>query len=167
MYNDLTSPSILATQGSEVLTISATNMDYSAALIGDKAHVVAKSTNVAGVLTIICNELVGDKVDTVVNIKSIAAPSGSNCQFPCLNSSTCSNGVCQCQPDFVGNQCGIEIKQMDAEKLKFTKSLDPFESVTVIHQIKKKEENELTIALTSKEKPRGSLLLNENEVKNK
>jgi len=80
----------------------------------EKYHVIRRESTTQGVLSIICHEPLTTITNTVVNIKAIELPLGTECAHDC-GQGTCENAVCKCKEGFFGKACSKEIKLMDKD----------------------------------------------------
>ena len=129
----------------------------------EKFHVIVRESTTAGVLSIVCNEPLAPATNTVVNIKAIDLPLGGNCAHEC-GQGTCENAVCKCKDGFFGKACSKEIKLMDKEVTNFQINVLPYETFTVVGDLKDKDK-EVKLTLESDIRPLSSLLVAESESK--
>lgn len=162
-FNEATPGSVTLADANEVLSIQSTKFDYAAAEMVEKYHVITRESTAPGVLSIICHEPLSPMTNTVVNIKTIELPVGTNCAHEC-GQGTCEGAVCKCTDGFFGKACSKEIKLMDKEITNYQQNVAPYETFTIIADLTDKDK-EVKITLESEAKPVSSLLIAEAESK--
>jgi hypothetical protein len=120
---------------------------------------VSKTVGTVGVLSVICHEPIGNKQSTLVNIKSIAPPSGSSCAYTCEKGS-CSDGKCKCPETHFGVQCNKELRVIDKDASTFSLTLNPFNTATLMDDATTGDKK-VKVTLVSEAKPKATLLVNE------
>lgn len=151
--------SVFSSGDGEVLNLDTTNFDFTGAKQVEDYHMVTKTVGTVGVLSIICHEPIGNKQSTLVNIKSVAAPSGTSCAYPCEKGS-CTDGKCKCPETHFGVQCNKELRVMDKDASTFSLTLNPFNAVTIMDDATTGDKK-VKVTLVSEAKPKATLLINE------
>lgn len=113
-FNEGSAATVAITDSNQVISVTSTHFDYQAAEMVEKYYLIRRESTSAGILSIICHEPLGTISNTVVNIKAVDFPIGSDCRHDC-GQGICQNGFCSCSDGYFGKACSKSIRLMDKE----------------------------------------------------